>query len=73
MKLTVRVRANAKHTTVEELPDGSYRVSVLAAPERGRANRAVVDALADHFSVARSHITILAGHTARTKIIEVRD
>lgn len=73
MKLTVRVRANAKHTTVEELPDGSYRVSVLAAPERGRANRAVVDALANHFGIAPSRVAILAGHTARTKIVEVSE
>ena len=72
MKLTVRVKPNARMVEVTELADGSYRVSVIATPERGRANRAVVEALAEHFHVAPSHVVILAGHTARTKIVEVR-
>ncbi|MBI4032496.1 DUF167 domain-containing protein [Candidatus Berkelbacteria bacterium] len=71
MKLTVRVKPNSRFTSVEELEDGSYRVAVTVPPERGKANGAVIDALATHFDVPKSSVEILAGHAVRTKIIEI--
>jgi len=73
MKFTVRVKPNSRTTSVEKLDDDSYRVSVLAPPEKGKANIATVSALADYFHVPKSQIAILAGHTAHTKIVEVID
>lgn len=71
MKLTVRVKPNSRSTIVDGLDDGSYRVAVAVPPEKGRANAAVISALAEHFRVPKSSVAILAGHTARTKIVEI--
>lgn len=71
MKLTVRVRPGSRQTSVEKLDDGSYRVHVVAPPEKGKANIALIAALADHFGVPQRSVQILAGHAAHTKIIEV--
>jgi uncharacterized protein YggU (UPF0235/DUF167 family) len=37
----------------------------------GRANRALIEALADALGVKRSAVRIVAGASARTKVVEV--
>ena len=71
MKLLVSVKPRAKRATVEKITDGVYDVSVTAPPEGGKANAAVIAALAEHFGVARSRVTILMGKTLRDKVITI--
>ncbi len=71
MKINVIVKPNSRKEAVEKLPDGSYRVSVKAPPQEGKANEAVVKLLADFFSVAKSKIRIVQGMSGRKKIIEI--
>ncbi len=49
----------------------AWKVRVVAAPERGAANEAVVDLLAATLGVERRRVTLIAGRTARDKIVEV--
>jgi uncharacterized protein YggU (UPF0235/DUF167 family) len=44
---------------------------VAAAPERGRANEALVALLADALEVPRARISVVGGHTARRKILAI--
>jgi len=37
----------------------------------GKANQAVIEILAKHFSVKKSDIEIIRGHTTRQKLIKV--
>ena len=46
------------------------RVQVGAAPDKGRANRAVIKALSKAWGVAPSDLEIVSGETARAKTIE---
>jgi uncharacterized protein len=71
LTIAITVKPNAKQVGVEKLADGEYRVSVTAAPERGKANQAVLDVLADHFGVTKSSVKILRGHSARRKLIRI--
>jgi uncharacterized protein (TIGR00251 family) len=71
MRLLVRARPNAREEKVEKIGPGQFVVSVTAPPADGRANIAIVKALAKHFGVAPSKVTIVAGYTARTKIVDV--
>ena len=58
MILSITVKPNAKREGVEKRPDGSYRVAVHAPPVEGKANEAVVEMLADYFSVPKSSVRI---------------
>jgi uncharacterized protein len=49
----------------------AWKVRVGAAPERGRANDAVLDLLANTLSVPRRDVRLVAGHTARDKVVEL--
>jgi len=66
----IRVTPHAKQNKVVE-NDGVLRVYTTVAPENGRANDAVIKALAEHFGVAKSQIKIVRGVTARDKVIEI--
>jgi len=51
--------------------DRAVRVRVTAAPEDGRANRAVIELLSDRLGVPRSALSVAGGATSRRKWIEV--
>ncbi|MFI5100515.1 MAG: DUF167 domain-containing protein [Actinomycetes bacterium] len=75
MRFTVRVRPAAGRTHVGGRwgPDGAPALLVVvAAPAAdGRANQAVVDALARAFGVRRSAVRLVSGSSGRTKLVEV--
>ncbi len=71
MRLSVTVVPNARSTRVDRLDAGRLRVAVTAPPREGRANEAVVAALAEHFGVPRSHVRIIRGAGSRHKIVEI--
>jgi hypothetical protein len=49
----------------------AWKVRVAAPPEGGRANDAVVRLLAETLSVPRHAVTLVSGHGARDKIVEL--
>lgn len=67
--LTVRVRPGSRFTRVERLAEDEYRVHVLSPPEKGRANRDVAAALADHFGLPAGRVRIVRGERSRIKLI----
>lgn len=81
MKIIVKVKTNAKRTSVERVTQTTqnllgeqqaldvYKVSVTEPPVDGKANKAVIEALSGHFGIAPSCITISSGATSKTKII----
>jgi len=71
MQIKVKVKAGAKKETVESLGEGEYVVCVKQKPQKGKANQAVLKLLAKHFKTIQSNIKIVAGLSAKTKIIEV--
>ncbi len=43
-----------------------------AAPERGRANDAVVGLLADRLGVPPASLSVISGRSSRDKVVELR-
>jgi uncharacterized protein len=53
------------------LPDGTWKIKVAASPEKGKANRALIEFLSEHLDVAKSRIRIMSGETSQVKRIHV--
>ncbi len=66
MRLEIKVHPNA---SVERLGDGEAWVK--APPDKGKANAALVELLARHFSIPKSKVRILRGHSSRKKLVEL--
>ena len=71
MKISVRVKAQAKQDKLEKAGGNSYKVWVKAKAIDGRANQAVVKLLAEYFDVAKSGIILLKGAKSRDKVFAV--
>ena len=71
MRIVVTVVPQARRAHVESLESGGLRVAVTAPPREGRANAAVIAALAEHFHISRSRVRIVRGERSRKKVVEI--
>lgn len=71
MKITVRVKAGCKEVKVEKTGERQFTVRVKAPAKEGRANIAVIEALAEYFDRPKSAIEIIAGASCKNKILDI--
>lgn len=70
-RLRVRVSPGARRGGVAGRVGDVWKLRVTAPAEGGRANDAVVRLLADTVDVPRSRVTLVSGHAARDKVVEL--
>lgn len=74
MEFRVKVIPKSSKTELAGyLPDGTWKVRVAAAPEKGKANRELCEFLAKTLGVAKSKVHIVAGETSPLKRIRVEE
>lgn len=66
--MRLRVSPGARSDRILGVHGGALKISVSAPPERGKANRAVVDLLATVLGLPRSAVRIVAGESSRDKV-----
>ncbi len=65
--LNVRVKPGARQPKIELSTAGELIVKVTAPPVDGAANKAVVKALSDYLSIAKSRIVLTSGTKSKIK------
>jgi uncharacterized protein (TIGR00251 family) len=70
-RVRLRVSPGAKSAQVVGRHGEAWKVRVAAPPEGGRANDAVVGLLAETLSLPRDAVTLVSGHGARDKIVQL--
>lgn len=71
MRISVHAKPGAREEKIEKISDTEFVVSVKEPPVDGRANRAIVEALASYFRIPKNLVSIVVGHTSRNKIIDI--
>jgi len=70
--LKIKAMPGAPKTEVKgETADGTIKIAVAAAPEKGKANRALIEFLAEEFEVKKGNITIISGAGSPIKLIKI--
>lgn len=77
VRITVRLTPRASRNEIHGWgvgPEGDkvLKVSVTAVPEKGKANKALIDLLAKSWRIPKSAIMIIRGETDRNKILEIK-
>jgi uncharacterized protein YggU (UPF0235/DUF167 family) len=71
--LTVEISArpgSGKRGLLRTRPTGPV-VALASAPEKGRANRELIEFIADLLDVPASAVSVIRGHSARQKVIQI--
>ncbi len=70
-RLRLRVAPGAARPGVAGRHGSAWKVRVAAAPERGRANEAVLALIADTLELPRASVSLVSGASSRDKIVEL--
>ena len=70
MRIKIKVIPGAKKERVERGPD-FLKVYLTQPPVEGKANKRLIEVLAEHFDVKKYQVNIVAGHKSRQKIVEI--
>jgi uncharacterized protein (TIGR00251 family) len=70
-RLRLRVSPGARRSELVGRHGDAWKVRVTAPPEDGRANEAVLELLAKRLDLPRRSLSIVSGHTAREKVVQV--
>jgi len=72
MKLVLEIKViprSSKHELVET--GAAIKAYLKSAPDKGKANKELIELLAEVYRTGKGDIRIIAGKTARKKIVEV--
>ena len=68
-RLRLRVKPRSRKNSILGVHDGALKVSVMAAPERGKGNRAVAKLLARLLEIPLQDVRILSGASSQDKVV----
>jgi len=71
MLIRVYVTPNAREARVVKVSDDYFEVRVDEMAAGGRANKRLLEILAEHFKVQKSRISIVKGTKTRNKLVQV--
>ncbi|MCE5267546.1 MAG: DUF167 family protein [Planctomycetaceae bacterium] len=65
--LPVRAQPGARRNEIRGEQDGQLKVCVTQSPERGKANKAIVELLSKSLKLKKSQIELISGDTSHQK------
>lgn len=69
--LPVQAQPGARRNGITGVHAGRLKVAVTQAPEKGKANKALIEVLSEALGVKRAQIELLSGETASVKKFRV--
>ncbi|MFQ5862896.1 MAG: DUF167 domain-containing protein [Candidatus Brocadiales bacterium] len=70
--IPVRAQPGAKRDSIVGEWDGRLKIQVKAAPEKGKANEAIVKLLARSLGLQKSSVHVVSGESSRNKKVLVQ-
>jgi hypothetical protein len=71
--LPIRAQPGARRNEIRGQQDGLLKVCVTQSPEKGKANKAIIELLAKSLRLKKSQIELIAGETSHQKRFLIRD
>lgn len=76
LKLAIRLTPNSGRDAIDGVETGAdgetyLKARVTAVPEKGKANKALVELVAKSLKIPKSSISVISGDTSRKKILRI--
>ena len=59
------------HKDFLEINSDKILVGIISDPQKGKANKELIEKISKHFSVPKSNVRIISGVKSRKKLVEV--
>jgi uncharacterized protein (TIGR00251 family) len=69
--IQVRVKPNARTSSLTQSADGSWLAEVKAPAIEGRANQELIALVAEHFHCVKAAVSIKSGASGRLKLVRI--
>ncbi len=69
--IKVKVKPKAKREYIKKISEDEFEVAVNEPPEKGRANKRLIELISKYFKVSKSNVTILKGEKSRNKVLKI--
>lgn len=70
--LSVKARPRSSRAGLDGLFDGAVKVRIRSAPVDGKANKELIETLADAFNLPKSSVSFVSGESSKTKRLLLR-
>jgi uncharacterized protein (TIGR00251 family) len=71
--LQIKVRPNARASSLEQAADGSWLAQLKSPPVDGKANEELIALVARQFGCRRAAVSIRSGASGRMKLVKIED
>lgn len=71
MKIFVFIKPNSKFNKIQKESPNVFKVYVKEPAQEGRANRTLINLVAEYFSISKNKIIIIAGLHYKKKILKI--
>jgi uncharacterized protein (TIGR00251 family) len=69
--LQVKVKPNARASSLTQSPEGTWLAQLKSPPVDGKANHELVVLVATHFGCAKAAVSIKSGASGRLKLVQI--
>lgn len=72
MRIFVKAKTRARTESIEAIDESHFVIAVKATPVDGKANDAIIRALADYFGVSREDVVFSSGRRGKYKVFAIK-
>jgi uncharacterized protein len=69
VQISIKVQPNAGRNEVVGSSGSVWKIKIAAAPDKGKANKELIDFLSDKLNIKKAQISILRGQTSHNKVL----
>jgi hypothetical protein len=71
MRINIEVKTNAKENKIIAKDNNLFKIFVKQPAKEGKANKAIIELLANRFNISKSRINIKLGLKSKNKVIDI--
>lgn len=73
LTIQIRVKTNARESSLANEPDGMWLAKVKSQPVSGKANAELIALVAEYFGCRKADVTIRRGTTGKMKLVQIAE
>lgn len=72
IKIVLKVTPGSSRNEVAGLTNGIWRIKIAAPPDKGKANKELIDFLSKRLGLRKDSLVIVRGQTSHSKVVSVQ-